>query len=62
MTDEVPTRYEDRSMGQVITLLQVIAGLLVVIAIVLLLIFVRGPETQDRSGAPAFVAAITASS
>lgn len=49
-------------MGQVITLLQVIAGLLVVIAIVLLLIFVRGPETQDRSGAPAFVAAITASS
>jgi hypothetical protein len=61
MTDDVPATDADRPMGQVITLLQVIAGLLVVIAIVLLLIFVRGPEDQDRSAASAVVAAITAS-
>ena len=39
------------SMGQVVGLLQVITGLLVVIAIVLLLILVRGQEDQERSGA-----------
>jgi hypothetical protein len=32
-----------------------------VIAIVLLLILARGPEDQERSAAPAVVAAITAS-
>ena len=57
---------EDRSVPepgttrQIVTLLQLIAGLLVVIAIVLLLIFVRGPEDQERSAAPDVVAAITA--
>ena len=38
-------------MGQVIGLLQVITGLLIVIAIVLLVILARGPEDQERSGA-----------
>lgn len=61
MTDDVPTTGDDRSMGQVITLLQVIAGLLVVVAIILLLIFIRGPEGQQRSDAPAVVATIAAS-
>jgi hypothetical protein len=51
MTDNRRTATNDGSMAQVITLLQVIAGLLIVIAIVLLLIFVRGPEDQERSGA-----------
>ena len=44
-------------MGQVIGLLQVITGLLVVIAIVLLVILARGPEDQERSGAALPVAA-----
>ena len=61
MTDDVSATDDGRATGQVITLLQVIAGLLVVIAIVLLLIFVRGPEGQQRSAAPAVVAAIMAS-
>ena len=61
MTDDVPTTGDDRSTSQVITLLQVIAGLLVVIAIILLLIFIRGPEGQQRSAAPAVVATIAAS-
>ena len=61
MTDDVPATSEDRSTEQVITLLQVIAGLLVVIAIVLLLIFVRGPEGQEHSAAPAVTATITTS-
>ena len=61
MTDDGPATDADRSMGQVITLLQVIAGLLVVIAIILLLIFVRGPEGQQRSAAPGVVAVISAS-
>ena len=62
MTDDRSPATSDGSMGQVITLLQVIAGLLVVIAIVLLLIFVRGPEDQERSGAslPVAAASITA--
>jgi hypothetical protein len=38
-------------MPRVIGLLQVITGLLVVIAIVLLVILARGPEDQERSGA-----------
>jgi len=45
-------------MGQVVSLLQVIIGLLVVIAIVLLVILARGPEDQERSGASVPVAAI----
>jgi hypothetical protein len=61
MNDDVSAA--DRGeMGQVVGLLQVITGLLVVIAIVLLVILARGPEDQERSGAslPVAAALITA--
>jgi hypothetical protein len=61
MTDDRSAAGDDGETGRVIGLLQVIAGLLVVIAIILLLIFVRGPEDQEHSAAPAVVAAIMAS-
>jgi len=48
----------DGSMGRVVTLLNVIVGLLVVIAIVLLVILARGQADQERSGASVPVAAI----
>jgi len=48
----------DGSMGRVVTLLNVIVGLLVVIAIVLLVILARGPVDQERSGASVPVAAV----
>ena len=51
MTDE---RAAPGSGGdpQIVALLRVIAGLLVVIAIVLLLILARGPQGEQRSDAP----------
>ena len=58
MTEDRLPANDDGSTGQVVTLLQLIAGLLVVIAIVLLLIFVRGPEDQDRSAIPSLIAAL----
>ena len=62
MNDNVSAANGKREVGQVITLLQVIVGLLVVIAIVLLVILARGPEDQERSGAwlPVAAALITA--
>ena len=62
MTDHVPAADREGEMGQVVGLLQVIIGLLVVIAIVLLVILARGPEDQERSGAwlPVAAALITA--
>lgn len=61
MRDDASVSSSDPASGQVITLLQVIAGLLVVIAIVLLVILARGPEDQERSVAPLpIVAALTA--
>jgi hypothetical protein len=59
MNDDVSAPDGDGSMAQVIGLLQVITGLLIVIAIVLLVILARGPEDQDRSGASLPVAAET---
>jgi len=61
MNDDVSAA--DRGeMGQVVGLLQVITGLLIVIAIVLLVILARGPEDQERSGAwlPVAVTLVTA--
>jgi hypothetical protein len=60
MTEDVSAP-GDRATGQVIGLLRVITGLLVVIAILLLLIFARGPEDQERSAAPPAMAAVPAS-
>jgi hypothetical protein len=62
MNDNVSAANGDGGVGQVTTLLQVIVGLLVVIAIVLLVILARGPEDQERSGAslPVAAALITA--
>ena len=57
MNDDVSVTDGDASMGRVIGLLQVITGLLLVIAIVLLVILARGPEDQERSGATLIVAA-----
>ncbi len=51
MNDDVAPADRDRAMGQVTTLLSVITGLLIVIAIVLLVLLARGPEDQERSGA-----------
>jgi hypothetical protein len=51
MSDTVPSTSGGGERGQVIGLLRVIVGLLAVIAIVLLLILVRGPEDPERSGA-----------
>ena len=62
MTDHVPAADREAERGQVVGLLQVITGLLIVIAIVLLVILARGPEDQERSGAwlPVATAQITA--
>jgi hypothetical protein len=62
MNENVSAPDSDAPMGRVIGLLQVITGLLVVIAIVLLVILARGPEDQERSGAwlPVASALITA--
>jgi hypothetical protein len=62
MNHEVPAANRDGQMGQVVGLLQVITGLLIVIAIVLLVILARGPEDQERSGAwlPVAVTLLTA--
>jgi hypothetical protein len=62
MNDDVPAANRDGQMGQVVGLLQVITGLLIVIAIVLLVILARGPEDQERSGAwlPVAVTLLTA--
>jgi hypothetical protein len=57
MNDDVPAANRDGQMGQVVGLLQLITGLLIVIAIVLLVILARGPEDQERSGAWLSVAA-----
>jgi hypothetical protein len=51
MNDDISAARGDDDMPRVIGLLQVITGLLVVIAIVLLVILARGPEDQERSGA-----------
>jgi hypothetical protein len=51
MNHDVSAADRDGEMGQVVGLLQVITGLLIVIAIVLLVILARGPEDQERSGA-----------
>jgi hypothetical protein len=53
MTDERPARDGDSAVGWVI-------AALIVTAIVLLVLFARGPEDQERSSAPAAVAAIVA--
>ena len=60
MTHDAPASNGDGdgSMGRVVTLLNVIVGLLVVIAIVLLVILARGPVDQERSGASVPVGAI----
>ena len=60
MTHDAPASNGDGdgSMGRVVTLLNVIVGLLVVIAIVLLVILARGPADQERSGASVPVGAI----
>jgi hypothetical protein len=62
MNHDVPAANRDGQMGQVVGLLQVITGLLIVIAIVLLVILARGPEDQERSGAwlPVAVTLLTA--
>jgi hypothetical protein len=62
MNDDVPAANRDGQMGQVVGLLQLITGLLIVIAIVLLVILARGPEDQERSGAwlPVAVTLLTA--
>ena len=59
MTHDAPVSNGDGETRQVIALLNVIVGLLVVIAIVLLVILARGPEDQERSGASVPVAAMT---
>jgi len=58
MTHDAPVPNGNGETRQVIALLNVIVGLLVVIAIVLLVILARGPEDQERSGASVPVAAI----
>ena len=60
MNDELSAANDDSEMGRVIGLLQVIVGLLIVIAIVLLVAFARGPEDQERSRAWLPVAAFAA--
>jgi hypothetical protein len=59
MTDGAPASSDDREIGRVVTLLQVITGLLVIIAIALLVILARGPEDQQRAVMPALVAALS---
>jgi hypothetical protein len=51
MSESSPSTSNDEAPGQTIGLLRVIVGLLAVIAILLLLILVRGPEDPDRAGA-----------
>ena len=62
MNHDVSTADGDGRTGPVVGLLQVITGLLAVIAILLLVILARGPEEQERSGAwlPVAAAVITA--
>ena len=59
MTHDAPVPNGNGETRQVIALLNVIVGLLVVIAIVLLVILARGSADQKRSGASVPVAAMT---